>query len=327
MTVSREPRILIVSTKHDLATDSVVLRLHGEGVQFYRLNTEDLPSQARASYLPCEHDIGGTWRTCDGDDVAFGLVRAVWFRRQRLPPKPKGLANTFFEYSVRECEWFLRGLLYTREAAWMSPPLSLQRAESKMYQLVAAVEAGFLVPATLVSNDPSDIRAFYAREHGDVVAKPLRLGYFDYGHSQTCVFTSSVSQSDLDCGAALSCAPVIYQKRVQKVVDIRVTVVGEQVFAAEIDSQSEPTAALDWRQADAKLPLSRHRLPDAVCRSCIALLRSLDLSFGAIDLVLDPDGDYWFLEVNPNGQWLWIEDELDYPISEAVASWLTRHAM
>lgn len=119
-------------------------------------------------------------------------------------------------------------------------------------------------------------------------------------------------------------APVIYQPNVPKLFDVRVTIVGEEIFAAAIDSQVEPTARTDWRQTAHDLKHERHSLPIEVERGCLRLMRELGLVFGALDFVLTPDGRYVFLEINPNGQWLWIEDKLGFPITRQVAAWLMR---
>jgi glutathione synthase/RimK-type ligase-like ATP-grasp enzyme len=99
--------------------------------------------------------------------------------------------------------------------------------------------------------------------------------------------------------------------------------VGEEVFAAAIYSQTDPAALVDWRQTEnPELPHHHTTIPDALADRLRELLRMLGLSFGAIDLVKTPEDDYVFLEVNPSGQWLWLDDKLDLGITRAVATWL-----
>jgi len=208
----------------------------------------------------------------------------------------------------------------------MSHPLNVQRAESKVYQLALAHQIGFHIPETIITNQPGAIRRFYDVCGGDIIAKPLRRGYFDYGDKQTCVFTETISKDDLIDEEGLRLAPVIYQQCIAKECDIRVTVVGTEIYTAAIHSQSVPSAVTDWRKSETDdLPHSRHDLPDNVSSLCLQLLNEMNLSFGAIDLVLTSGGEYYFLEVNPNGQWLWIEDRLGFPISLSIARWLVEH--
>lgn len=321
--ISDSPEILLVTTSADAASDAVASALSRAGAKYLRIDTERFPLDSRSSTWTGADTPRTNWSDAGLSDLS-GL-RSVWLRRHRLPV----LANMLpahAEYSLRESDWYLKGVLFAihaarRNVSWMSKPTALWEAESKLRQLQAAVHVSLECPPTLVSNDPEDIRCFFAR-HRSVVAKPLKLGYFDYGDTQSATFTTTITADALADDSALVAAPVIYQPNVPKQFDVRVTIVGDQVFAATIDSQAEPTAKTDWRQTASDLAHERHSLPMDVERSCLQLMRELDLAFGALDFVLTPDGRYVFLEINPNGQWLWIEDKLGFPITESVASWL-----
>lgn len=333
MTIEASPKVLIVSTKVDIATDHVVLKLRDLGASLYRINTEDLPLLASSS-ITFSNSHTPSWSWVSGSKGAdLDDIRSIWFRRHRLPLLPPEVAAQDAEYCLRESEWLLKGGLYSKGALarpveWMSHPAKIQQAESKIYQLSVARSLGLAVPDTLISNDPERVRRFFREKSGEVVAKPLRLGYFDYGNRQTGVFTSRVAPDDLAEDAPLRMAPVIYQELVPKLFDIRVTVVGQKVFAAAIDSQSEPSAALDWRRTDNEnLPHYAHDLPALVREACLSYMAALGLNFGALDFVLTPRNEYVFLEVNPNGQWVWIEEKLGFPISEAIATWLLDRSM
>jgi glutathione synthase/RimK-type ligase-like ATP-grasp enzyme len=118
-------------------------------------------------------------------------------------------------------------------------------------------------------------------------------------------------------------SPAIYQALVPKRFDLRVTIVGQRIFAAAIDSQSDPAAVVDWRHTDnPRLPHHSVSLPEHVADKLLRLMDSFRLTFGAIDMIHTPDDDYVFLEVNPSGQWLWLDDMLEFGISNAVAEWL-----
>jgi glutathione synthase/RimK-type ligase-like ATP-grasp enzyme len=113
---------------------------------------------------------------------------------------------------------------------------------------------------------------------------------------------------------------------VPKRFELRVTVVGEQVFAAEIHSQQTNRTRVDWRRYDlSHTPHLPHALPEHVQVKCVELVRRLGLCYGAIDLILTPDGRYVFLEINPSGQYMWIEERTGLPISEAVANLLVSY--
>lgn len=325
MTSSPRPRILLITTKADIAADYVVLKLTAQTADFYRINTDEFPLAAsstvgmkRGNLLPT-----WSWSVGRGERICLDGVKSIWFRRHRLPVLPSEMDDAHIEYCLRESDWFFRGALYTRQAVWMSDPVKTRQAESKIHQLSTAQTIGFRIPKTIFTNDAELVRAFFDEHSGRIVAKPVRLGYFDYGDRQTSVFTSEVHRDDLQNDQSIQIAPVIYQELIPKVFDIRVTIVGDDIFVAAIDSQSIPSARIDWRRSETDdLGHSVHSLPPVVAQRCVALLHQLGLRFGALDLVLTPEGEYVFLEINPNGQWAWIEDRLGLPISSSIASWL-----
>ena len=103
---------------------------------------------------------------------------------------------------------------------------------------------------------------------------------------------------------------------------------GEQVFATAIWSQDNEETETDWRKGSR--PDLRHEkivLELRVQRQCVKLVQRLGLRYGAIDLVCDRSGKLWFLEINPNGQWAWIENLTGYPIAAAIVDELTVSAI
>ena len=279
MTTEESPQLLIVSTKIDLATDYVVLRLEEIRAKFFRINSEDLPLEVHASLIPTP-DPKFHWISSKDQHIDLRSIRSVWFRRHRLPEMPVEMDRADQDYCLREADWFVKGLVYSLalgsgQVRWMNHPERASSAESKIVQLNVAAALGLNVPETLVSNDPAKIRDFCARNHGEVVAKPLRLGYFDFGHRQTCVFTTRITEEHLKNDESLRIAPVIYQSLIHKSFDIRVTIVGDQVFSAAIDSQSVPSAKIDWRRSETDdLRHLSHELPAAVEAKCLELMKA-----------------------------------------------------
>jgi glutathione synthase/RimK-type ligase-like ATP-grasp enzyme len=156
-----------------------------------------------------------------------------------------------------------------------------------------------------------------------MIVKPARTGYVDLGNEQLSIYTSQVLAEHLDhlCEARLS--PAIYQELIEKRSDVRVTYVGGRLFVAEIDSQTDDAAKLDWRRTqNPNLPHRRAELPANVCENLLQLLVRLRLEYGAIDLIRTLDDEYVFLEINPNGQWQWLDDMLEMGITDSIVGWL-----
>ena len=139
------------------------------------------------------------------------------------------------------------------------------------------------------------------------------------------IYTHRVEEEHLQNLEGVRHVPCMFQERVEKKFELRITVVGKQIFTAEIHSQLSPRTRDDWRRYDLQnTPHRVHDLPPAIAESCFNLLSHYQLNFGAIDMIVTPDDRYVFLELNPNGQWLWIEHLTHMPITAAIADMLIR---
>ena len=139
------------------------------------------------------------------------------------------------------------------------------------------------------------------------------------------IYTHLVTEEDLDHLDSVRYGPTFFQALVPKSRDIRVTVIGDELFAAGIDSMLVEEARIDFRVAEMMdLPHEPVTLPEPVAAACLAIVKRLGLQFGAIDLLETPDGDYVFLENNPNGQWYWVEMMTGQPMARAMADLLER---
>lgn len=128
-----------------------------------------------------------------------------------------------------------------------------------------------------------------------------------------------------DLSRQVSNCPVIIQSYIQKEFELRVTVVKDKVFACAIYSQSSERTREDWRRYDIpNTPHKIYKLPKQIEQKCVDIVKKLGLEFGCIDMIVTPGGEFIFLEINPNGQWLWIEHLTGLPIGDAISEELTR---
>ncbi|MFI6810886.1 MvdC/MvdD family ATP grasp protein [Nonomuraea sp. NPDC050328] len=305
--------ILVLTRDDDEHASHVVPLLRQRGAEVVRHDPASFPRSSRMA-VAFERD-GAAARRLDGLDLRE--VRSIWLRRPG-EPVPHDFADPSVRAYVRD---ELRAFVGT---SWDDPgPRTvpggrrvIDHAARKQHQLPAAARAGLEIPATLITNDPEEFLGFYDRFHGKVITKPVHL-------PARGRLTRPVAPSEVGYAGALRYCPVIVQEYVDKRVELRVTVVGERVFAAEIDSQANHLTAHDSRDDRlGRTPYRPVRLPAAVERSCLALTRALGLAYGAIDLIVTPDGRHVFLEINPNGQYLWVERRTGLPISEALCDLL-----
>lgn len=307
--------VLLVTASYDVAPEYVSAALDRLGIPYFRLDTDRFPSEIQATYDP---NVGVIFS--DDDQCIRGeQIRSVWYRRMRSPILPKSLDCGTRDFCERESRAFLEGVLASLPTdRWLSLPIAVTRAERKPYQLTVAARLGFDIPATVMTNDEAVVRS--AAKRHQLVAKAVSSGYVNSPEGNQAIFTSALSPADIAQLDGLSMAPVTFQEMIMKVSDIRVTVVGKDVYAAEILSQARESSRVDWRATDdPRLQHRRHELPHEIVDQCRQLVADLGLGFGAIDFALTEDGSYVFFEINPNGEWLWIEDQLGFPISDAIA--------
>lgn len=314
---------LVVTNKRDVTSDFVVLELQRRSLPYLRLNTEDLPK----ALLDCRPATGGAWRIAiDGKDVDLANVGAAYFRRPETP-EPLADVRTPEERTYCSAEWSaaLHALYWELDLKWLNAPHKISVAENKIRQLREAHAVGFKVPETLVTNDAAAAEAFAAT--ADIVGKPLRNAVVGNNESDRVIFTKRLTADAFSDPMPTRVCPLILQREIPKRFDLRVTVVGDELFAVTIDSQAHTQTQVDWRSGSRPdLSHEVHSLPVDISRKCFEIVKRLGLRFGAIDLVLDTRGDYWFLEVNPNGQWGWIEKRTGLPISRAIVRELERIA-
>jgi glutathione synthase/RimK-type ligase-like ATP-grasp enzyme len=309
--------VLLISNKTDVTTDFIVRELVQSGISFYRLNTEEVGENIKVSF---DFDSGkflliDEFRPAPIDLLDFS---SVYFRRP-------GLKGSFTDINTAEAN-FLRSELTAllngmykilQNSFWLNTPENIRVAENKIYQLILAKELGFDIPASLITNSPQHALSFHAANQQESIIKPMKSGMVEAGREEGIIYTSKLSLNQ-DNVERISGCPVFLQKLVAKEADIRITVVGNRLFAAKIDSQTDIEARVDWRRTKSELGYFSITLPPEITERCLQLNRRLNLNFSAIDLILDTAGNYIFLEINPNGQWAWIERKLNVPIAKTI---------
>jgi hypothetical protein len=319
--------ILIVTEHWDPHTDFVEPELERRGLRWVRLHLSDVPTMVSASYRVGDTPLAGTM-TIRNTAIDLSEIRAVWYRRTERFTLPKHLSPTEDRVARDECQAFVDGLWgWLGDATWISEPFAVRAASRKAEQLLRARRVGFQVPKTLFSNDPGRIREFVdglAREGLRCIYKPHGSIIVDVGEGKRGVaYTRLLGPAELDHLEEIRLSPGIFQQYVEKDAELRVTVVGSKVFACKIESQAHEATQVDWRAASwddpsESVPHVPTNLPKDVETFCRSLVHSYGLRFGAIDLVATPGGDYVFLELNPNGQWVWIEQRTGLPIASAL---------
>jgi len=312
-----EPSVLVITNRGDHTADWLILELQRRHTQFLRLNTEDFPERADLRW----HLLDMPRLTLGDRAASISSVSGVWFRRPVAPRFGPDLSAERVEWIADESREVLEGLWRTVHALWVNHPDANRQASSKIEQLYRASRLGLNTPKSLVTNSVEEIRDFVAIRAS--VCKPLRSGRIQLDAQEKLFFTSPLTLDALAQVPETGREPYLIQEHVPKRCDVRVTVIGSDLFAAAIDSQSHREARVDWRRGPTRgMTHSPHELPAEVADMCLQLTASYGLRFGAIDLALTPDGSYVFFELNPNGQWAWVEQATGLPLRSRLADLL-----
>ena len=278
-----------------------------------KINVESTPTAAKAVI---------NW---EEQEIDLAQVGSVWYRRPGNFNLPEELTPKEAEWLKGESAALINGIYANTDALWVSEPHNIRRADLKLLQLRLARELGFKVPEYLVTNDPEKARSFIQAHPDGVIIKGIWMPMIVTEDQAGMIYTHLVKPEDLEELDSVSYGPTFLQGLVPKSRDIRVTVIGDELFAAGIDSMLVEEARIDFRVAEMMdLPHEPVTLPQPVADACLAIVKRLGLRFGAIDLLETPDGDYVFLENNPNGQWYWVEMMTGQPMASAMADLLER---
>ncbi|MFW0837389.1 MAG: hypothetical protein ACKKL5_00100 [Candidatus Komeilibacteria bacterium] len=241
-------------------------------------------------------------------------IDKVWFWK---PILPKGLRSVEPHedavYIHRQFIALWRAIPFIlRDAKMFNGYIESLIAENKPYQLSLASDLGFKIPRTLMTSDPESLEKMWESSDDELIIKTLSSTLSD----KHVLFAHKLDESLYEQRDRIRSSPSIFQQLVDKVYDMRVTIVGDLVFAVKVVTEKK----LDWRSG--KMDLEVINLPDEIAQMCVQLVKSLKLNYGSIDLSLDKKGNYYFLEINPNGQYRFVEEKTSLPISAAIAQYI-----
>jgi glutathione synthase/RimK-type ligase-like ATP-grasp enzyme len=322
--------LLIITNKSDLTSDYLIIRLVERKIPFYRFNTDDYYHKALIN-IEISNSKQKALIQYMNDILCLDEVEGVYFRRPIPPILSSEIQDNDLGFAQREITETLSGLWRLfNNTIWMNNPKFLYLARNKIEQLKVAQSLGFNIPNTLVSTSKSYIRDFYEKNK-PIIIKAVKHGFYEYKNRIKVALTNEITLSDIAKLDEFASIPAIYQKKLEKKYDIRITVIGNDVFSTALFSQEHQASKVDWRAWDLSenfdLRHERIVLPDDIIQKCIEITTYFNLSFSAIDMVYTVDGEYVFLEMNPSGQWAWIEEKLGYPLRDTIINFLTRGAI
>jgi glutathione synthase/RimK-type ligase-like ATP-grasp enzyme len=315
--------ILIISTKTDAHIEPVTRHLDAAGMPWVRINTEDIARNLELTIEPASGQ-GKLHVRDSGREIDLQTVQAVWYRK----PEPVDVSHFEITYGALEyVESELREILDNLYAMlshvpWINNPLKTKLAHRKMLQLRVARKVGFKTPPTLVTNDPTAAIRFADEVNSDLAIKSLGALSVTEGTESPVnygLFTRRITRGELqEFQAQVRHLPTTFQQFIEKRCELRVTCVGEQVFACRIEAHPGTLTADDYRFDTANLNHVACECPELHER-IRAYMRELQIYFACFDFIVPHEGEPIFLEANCNGQWLWVQNLTGLPIGKAIA--------
>jgi glutathione synthase/RimK-type ligase-like ATP-grasp enzyme len=322
--------ILLISELFEANVNAVCEILNHRRVPWFRWNGEDFPLDTHISVeYQSGSEFSGTIKTSK-KEVTFQSIRAVWNRRQGRYTLPKNLTRVEEDFIYRECHHARLGAYsFLDHASWLNHYRADEAARNKIAQLRVAKSVGLEIPPTIITQNPKDAFRFYKSQKHKVICKSINPASFiriaEGELKPEMIFTSLLPDTlKEDNFSNVALTPTLFQGYIEKAYELRVTIVGNRIFSALIDSQKSDQTKIDWRRYDDSNtpPYCPYLLPVEIEHKLLSMMRLLGLEFGAIDLIRSVNDKYVFLEINPGGQWGWVEDFTGQKITDAVAEWL-----
>lgn len=314
--------ILLLTDSYDKHADVVSEKLRKRGTDFFRL---DLDTQSLRETAITFSGTSWSIQTQLGT-ICSDAVKCVWLRRPFVELTLQEQDNNDPNFKIWKGEWnktLLGFYSQIRSVPWLNPLKEAYRAENKYLQMEEAAKVGLRLPPTLVSNEKDKLLHF-AKQHERVVLKLMTQEFYqDSDGKYKGIYVNLLTLNDLNIFGGLSENPIVLQAYIPKCFEVRYTVVNDTHHVCRIESQKSQVAHIDWRRYD--IPNTPHipmQPPLEIRERVRCLLQNLELFYGALDFIVTPSGEWYFLEINASGQWLWIEDLTGLSISDSIVDWL-----
>jgi glutathione synthase/RimK-type ligase-like ATP-grasp enzyme len=316
--------VLLLTDRNDSHANYLLNKSEAQQLPIYRLclDVESL----KETFIT----FNGSWRIIqNGKEVLSDDIKCVWNRRTFVELLLDEEYNQTNDFKIWKNEWnkTLIGFYNSiRNIPWLNPWRNAYKAENKYLQMELATKVGFKLPKTLVSNEKSELLQFL-KENNEVVLKLMNQDFYKSEEDQYLGFyVNKISFDALQKFKDISENPIVLQEYLEKNFEIRYTIVGKEHFVCKIESQKSLKANIDWRRYDIpNTPHSAISPPNNIREKVNFFMKELELEYGALDFIVTKEGEWYFLEINSLGQFLWIEDLTGLKISDEIIRWFKKH--
>ena len=297
-------KIFVITNSNDITTDYLVKK-YGTNIDFFRLNVDLFKDyKIKIESNPLHYSISTEYNS-----ISSGNFHSILFRKPELAIS----GDSTIDLAHRSIYKAIFGLTEIFDGSCLTKPSILATAENKILQLKIAEEVGLKLPKSIISNDRSAVNSFI--ENKKTIFKFLCNSKYKKADNKYSLGSNIIDENDKLEG--LEEMPIYFQEYQPKNYELRINILDEDVFPVKILSQENESTKIDWRNDIPSLEYELIEIPKAITDKLKLMMKLLNISFGIFDLIYF-DGEYYFLEVNPNGQWLWLEYKLKLNISQKI---------
>jgi len=308
---------LVITKTNDNTADYVLQRMKDRQVNYVRLNSDEFMRNSVS--LSFETTSPSIIVTPSNQTIYLEEISAVWLRRLVQPEVSNNIIRNKEAriFAVQEQNFTLRWFIDALPCPIIDREPNMVRARNKFLQLQLAKELGLKIPPTLVTNNPSEAREF-VEEYKDVAIKTIAGYGRRLKNGFEASYTHLVTPEILKKFDSIRFAPVCLQQYINKKFELRITVVGKKIFGCRIDSQTSLKTKIDWRKGNVFVKHSVYSIGEEIEKRILKMMDYFHIHFAAFDFIMDLHDELVFLEMNPGGQFVWIEELTGMPITDAL---------
>lgn len=301
--------LLVLSNSKDQTADYLCEKIEEESIKYVRIDTDKIAN--KASLFSLTYDDNGPRIIIGKQTIRPQDINIIWYRR----PEPIKIEFSETDSSITKFiagEWAaaIDGFLsHIPQKLWVNYPSNCMIASYKPEQLSRAKSFGLSVPKTLITLNYEEANAFFQKCNSKIIAKPLCSGYIERKSPEidSVIYTNVVNEITLDDVSVFHNCPTFFQEMVPKIFDVRIIILDYHLHAVKMSTEGkESSIDIRYNNMD-NVVYSNIRIPNNVKKSLVSLIKSYGLRFAAIDMAVTEDNKWFFFEINPNGQWAWLD--------------------
>lgn len=311
-------KVLVLTYEDDPHANSVCDYFEKTDINYFRVDTDKIIRDYKITF---DSKSGSFIISNELRKAVIDESWNIWNRRIIKPDVPTGIPRDIEKIILNETKSTWDSLLFTHKGKIVNDPRAQYTANNKIDQILFAKSNNrqINIPLTILSNDPDKFLSFCG-DNDRVCHKLQNMSCVVKDEEPLTIYTNIVKKEDLEHIHLIRNHPSLFQCYIDKEYELRITSLEEKVIGIAIHSQNSEKSKIDFRKYDfEKVKYEKVDLPNNVTSFCLELLKHYNLSFGEIDMIYTKEGEYYFLELNPNGQWLWLELLSRYNLTKDVA--------